>query len=205
MITIRTVQPAETQQAVDLVASAIPAIPAYAWVLGTEVDDPEWRSWLAGVLTESMVESGRVVGAFDADRLVGMVGYRDPDDPPSALSADEKDRHVARAMTNPELARRLVTVMTRTVEAESDGEDAVGVSLAAVYPQARRHGILWDLMAPVEEHCREGNRRFRCWTGRPELRDGWLSRWNLHQFSVLSFGDVDMYGLQSDRPPRRRD
>ncbi|GAA1481085.1 hypothetical protein GCM10009624_15250 [Gordonia sinesedis] len=205
MHVVRSVAVADTGQAIDLVASAIPDIPAYAWVLGPELDDPSWRSWIATLLTEPMVANSRVVGAFDGGRLVGLVGYRDPDDPQSALDADQKDAHIARAMTNPDLARRLVAVLTRIAEAEADGEDAVGVSVAAVSPQARRGGVLWDLMATVEEHCRAHNRRYRAWTGHPELRTGWMRTFDLKPFATIELGDIELYGLQSDRPPRRRD
>ncbi|GAA1481080.1 hypothetical protein GCM10009624_15200 [Gordonia sinesedis] len=204
MTTIRAVAPAESAQAVNLVATAMPTIPLFSWVLGSGIDDAELRHWFADLFLTPVIELGRVVGAFDNDRLIGLVAFRDPDDPAGApLDDAERDRHLAMAMSVPGLAQRLAAMVTGSVVV-APADDAVNVFVAAVEPEARRGGILWDLMRPVEDHCRERDRPFYVWTGNPDFRDGWIARWGLELFSTVPLGDGEIYGLQSDRPPRRR-
>lgn len=208
MTAIRMLTAADHDAAVDLVEAEMATIPLYAWILGDARADETVRRWLGRLLVRSAVTEERAVGAFDDDRLLGAIFYSVPagsdadPDTTEASNAATSDADLRMALSIPGLAERLSATDGAIPTAAQTG--MVSLNLSAVRRDVRRRGLVWQLMEPIEELCRELDCRFCVWTADPDYRDGWMARWGVEHFDTRDMPGFQLYGLRSDKPPRPR-
>ncbi|MGB3304173.1 hypothetical protein [Gordonia sp. (in: high G+C Gram-positive bacteria)] len=200
---IFTLDDANVDAAVKLIARGVAEIPLYQWLLGEHVDDEEKCEWLAELLLRPLQRVGCVVGAREEGRLVGVLVWQphdvnlSPDGQPPITPAD-----VAVAAQTPGLRERLANLWT-TQPLPLPVEDAVCCVLSVVEPKYRGGPMLYDMTVKVEDFCHENDRPFYCWTGSSHVRDWFVRGWGAMVFDTREWEGRPMYGLVTERPPRR--
>lgn len=204
MSEIRVLTEIDVDAAVGLTADTLTDIPLYEWVLGDAAANPDHREWLAGFLIEPLLTAGQVIGGFEDGHLVGLIGYQIVGQPLPATPRTDPDEIVRKVKSAPTFGERFVRLLLG-IGLQPPENGAVDLYIAAVHPSRRRSGVVWDIMMRVEEICRDEHRRYFVWTGRPELRDGWIARFGLASYDTVELDGLMLYGLMSDNPPPERE
>lgn len=198
----RTLTRDDLDAAVALLATAVPDIPMYAWILGDRLHRPADTAWLSRLLLSSHISCGTAIGAFADDRLIGVLTWAS-DAHPTLYSVDddiEADRTYLAA--NLPVGRRLVR--TWELGAQSMGHPdstAVCVELAVVDAGHRSSGVLQALGRPIEAMCRREGRRYTFWTASAKLRRAFPAGWPATEFRAVQLDDIELYGFATDIAP----
>lgn len=204
MATTVTLGDSDLRSAVRVVASCIDDVPLYRWLLGEYLQDTRLREWLAEFMIRPLLRAGYVIGAEVDGEIVAVLAWQplgvdlSPNGEPLLTVAD-----VQEAAQKPGLRERLHELLANP-PLPSPAPDAVNILVAAVLPEARRHGLLIDMIRPLEDYCATHRVPAYVWTAAPELGAGFLAGWDLNQFMVKEWNGMTMYGLVSDRLPRPR-
>ncbi|GMU80129.1 MAG: hypothetical protein AMXMBFR46_29140 [Acidimicrobiia bacterium] len=197
---VRILDDADLDAAVAVLAHGIREIPLYRWLLGEHADDLDKRAWLARILLLPLLRAGCVAGAEADGRLVGVLAWQPHDLDLSAVTEGALTRDdFSAVIQTPELLERLRELWTEP-PLPPPVPDGVNMILVTVLPEVRGGDVLADLVAPVEEYCRERDRPAYLWTGSPRVRDWFAAGWHGRVFAEVEWNGVRLYGGVSGRP-----
>ncbi|MCK8612331.1 hypothetical protein [Gordonia sp. C13] len=190
--------------AIELLADGLDEIPLYSWLLGDHIADRSLREWLAEILVRPLLNAGYVIGARLGDRLVGLLVYQPHD---ADLSVDGSPplapADFAAVATVPGVRERVAELLTSSTLAPP-ADDAVNLRIGVVARTERGGRATVAMVRELERFCTAAARPFYAWTGSESLRRYYTEVWGANEFAVEDWNGIKMYGLVSDRPPRRR-
>ncbi|GAA14376.1 hypothetical protein [Gordonia alkanivorans] len=189
---------------IELLADGLDEIPLYSWLLGEHMADRSLRKWLAEILVRPLLNAKCVVGARRGVRLVGLLVFQPHD---ADLAVDGKPpltpADFAAVATVPGVRERIAELLTSSKLAPP-ADDAVNLRIGVVAQSERGGRATIGMMREIERFCTAASRPYYAWTGSETLRRYYTEVWGANEFAVEDWNGITMYGLVSDRPPRRR-
>ena len=183
-----------------LIGGILGEIPAYRWILGDHVEDPEAGTLLAALAVGPIARAGGLLGIRDDDRVVAALAWHDPGAADVDTDAEALTGDVHALAARPDMARRLLDFWSSDLM-RPPAPDAVNIAIAVTDPDRRQAGMLHALVEPVAAYCVAHHLPFYAWTALPVLRDVYRDSFGLTQYATERFDGATLYGMTTARPP----